>query len=313
MSCKNGNGTLAELAPMTAREFWRKVKKLAIMSTAMSVCPGLPGLQTAWVSVTPELAAWMMGRNRQNRNLGSRTTGIYTEDLVSGNWKTTHQGIAFGSTGVLRDGQHRLDSIVRADETAMLLVTYGLSEDAVPEVDRVKRRTVVNQMQISGDENVNSAHTSIANGMRDGCWKHISCKTDVATRNFIDEYRDAIDFSINQTRQQKGRKNPATAMVRAAIARSYYHVEEDTLVEFCDLLMTGICPSKKGEVVMTLREKLIMGKWRPDKGDGARQQIFSLTQTGIEHFMKSDFKKNLVPKRTNLFPINWDSLDSVRK
>ncbi|MGO8993924.1 MAG: hypothetical protein ACLQVI_11385 [Polyangiaceae bacterium] len=100
------------------------------------------GMQTETIAVTPELAKAWLQRNVINRPLVER----HVEDLVwevkNGQWKLTHQGIAFNRRGELIDGQHRLTAIARAGGTMHVRVTFNVDGSYDSPIDtglRVRR------------------------------------------------------------------------------------------------------------------------------------------------------------------------------
>lgn len=131
--------------------------------------PAVPTV--VWEDVTPELAAKYLARNVSNRNLRESTIKAYERDMRSGNWISTHQGIAFNDAGDLIDGQHRLSAIVRAKVTVRMLVTRGIPRNAgamhtMDAVDRGANRSVADQLRVQhGYSNPNlaaAAATAIA-------------------------------------------------------------------------------------------------------------------------------------------------------
>src|SRR5947199_10315040 len=66
-------------------------------------------------TITPKKAAEYLGLNTANRPLSNRTVREFAAAMRRGEWRVTHQGIAFDTTGALVDGQHRLAAIVEAD------------------------------------------------------------------------------------------------------------------------------------------------------------------------------------------------------
>ncbi|MDQ2738234.1 MAG: hypothetical protein M3Y35_06395, partial [Actinomycetota bacterium] len=66
-------------------------------------------------SITPKKAAEYLEANTANRPLSTAVVKSFAEAMTRGDWMVTHQGIAFGSGGVLVDGQHRLAAIVAAN------------------------------------------------------------------------------------------------------------------------------------------------------------------------------------------------------
>lgn len=78
-----------------------------------------------FVEVTPELAAEWLKRNRRNRKIRKSFLEAYITDMRNGAWLTTHEGIAFDEDGNLMDGQHRLEALVHAKRTVLMVVSTG--------------------------------------------------------------------------------------------------------------------------------------------------------------------------------------------
>jgi hypothetical protein len=76
-----------------------------------------------FVDVTPQMAEkWLRVSAEDQRTLRPRLVAKYADEMKRGEWKTTHQGIAFGSAGRLIDGQHRLHAIVASGVTVRMAV-----------------------------------------------------------------------------------------------------------------------------------------------------------------------------------------------
>ena len=69
-----------------------------------------------------------------------------------GEWRVTHQGIAFDTTGVLVDGQHRLAAIVEADIPVEVTVFTEVPERAFDLLDTGKRRNAAAVLAIEGEK-----------------------------------------------------------------------------------------------------------------------------------------------------------------
>jgi hypothetical protein len=90
--------------------------------------------------VTPTKAEEWLGANTSNRPLSKPTVRAFAEAMRRGEWVVTHQGIAFDSSGVLVDGQHRLAAIVEADTAVELTVFTDVGQGAFDVLDTGKRR-----------------------------------------------------------------------------------------------------------------------------------------------------------------------------
>lgn len=94
------------------------------------------------VSVTPHLASEWLRFNVDNRTLRRTTVETLKGAFQRGEYKQTHQGIAFSETGRLLDGQHRLTAISELrDGVFPMVVTWGLPDDAFGAIDVGLKRT----------------------------------------------------------------------------------------------------------------------------------------------------------------------------
>lgn len=106
------------------------------------------------VTVTPKIAKEWLERNAvNNRKINPNRVRMYAEDMRSGNWKLTHQGVAFDADGQLIDGQHRLAAVVKSGVSVRMLIMryrYRVQEGALLELDMGAARTVNATFKMSG-------------------------------------------------------------------------------------------------------------------------------------------------------------------
>lgn len=109
------------------------------------------------------------GQDETNRPLNLRKINQYALDMLRGDWKLTHQGIAFDKKGALKDGQHRLLAIIQAaEEGAMdgetkvpakprikiqMAVTFGLDNNTFDTIDTGYTRNAGQVLAIAGYTN----------------------------------------------------------------------------------------------------------------------------------------------------------------
>jgi hypothetical protein len=98
-------------------------------------------MRTMEVNVTPELAREYLAHNTGNRPVDRSHVRRLADELRGGRWRRTHQGIAFDSQGVLKDGQHRLLAIIDTGIPAMLQVTTDVDPEAMDAIDQHRVRT----------------------------------------------------------------------------------------------------------------------------------------------------------------------------
>lgn len=85
--------------------------------------------------IDPALAGLLLQANVRNRPISSVHVAALVRDMLSGNWRLTHQGIALDCDGRLVDGQHRLSAIVASGTTQKMTVTYNVEPDAFHSID----------------------------------------------------------------------------------------------------------------------------------------------------------------------------------
>lgn len=107
--------------------------------------------RTESLLVTPEQAAkWLAQNSASQRKISQPAVESYAHAMRTGQWKLTHQGIAFNQTGELIDGQHRLSAVVRSGRPVSMMVTTGLAVEVNAPIDQGYGRSVAHVLGISG-------------------------------------------------------------------------------------------------------------------------------------------------------------------
>ncbi len=101
-------------------------------------------MKTELMNITPAIARQMLECNTSNRPLRPGMVEKLAEAYRRGEWRVTHQGIAFSEDGRLLDGQHRLTFISELPDGSEVpvLVTAGLPDDAFDAIDQGKPRSI---------------------------------------------------------------------------------------------------------------------------------------------------------------------------
>jgi len=109
-------------------------------------------METRLTLVTPAMAREWLERNTDNRPLRPGVVDGFLAAYRRGEWKITHQGIAFSKSGRLLDGQHRLTFISELpDKTVVPMnVSSDLEEDAFDAIDQGFKRTASDLYGVSG-------------------------------------------------------------------------------------------------------------------------------------------------------------------
>jgi hypothetical protein len=102
------------------------------------------------VFVTPEMAAeWLASGNVENRAIRETVVNRYVGMMNSGEWKPTHQGVAFSSRRLI-DGQHRLAAIVRANKPQWLVVFAEQPDEVFGVLDKGTNRNLRDEVPLPG-------------------------------------------------------------------------------------------------------------------------------------------------------------------
>lgn len=110
------------------------------------------------VNVTPSIAAELLKKNTANRSIRRKDVDDFKAVFARGEFRTTHQGVAFSKSGVMLDGQHRLTAIaeLRAGVFPMQ-VTLGMEEDSYGYIDKGRKRTSADQLRMADNRLVECA------------------------------------------------------------------------------------------------------------------------------------------------------------
>lgn len=180
--------------------------------------------------VTPAAAASYLDtlHEHQRRRMEAPTARM-VRDMAEGRWVTTHEGIAFDTRGRLIDGQHRLAAIVASGVSLFLWVFRDLPDDAIQVINRGKARTMAHRLQCLGFAASDNDTVAVARAMMTGVkmdWRELVTESDLV--DFIAAHEEAIVWA-----KKLAPKGQASAVMRAAVARAYYHVGHPTLERFC--------------------------------------------------------------------------------
>lgn len=101
--------------------------------------------------ITPAIATYYLSLMGNNKKLRQETLMRYVQDIRNGRWKSdTGESIKFSKSGRLIDGQHRLNAIIIAGMTLVLLVARGLDDEVFDVLDTGSKRTACDIFKIKG-------------------------------------------------------------------------------------------------------------------------------------------------------------------
>jgi hypothetical protein len=168
------------------------------------------------LTITPDMAKAMLERNANNRVIKPTIVKAYSEDIMNDAWKTTHQGIAFNSSGELVDGQHRLSAIVMANKPVnMLVCTYNENFGAINSpLDLQVKRSLSDTL---GKDSFHMAAIAyIMKTLSKKCWGRVESNTIL----FLDALGDKYEW-MHHHLSTKNSRLFSVAPIRAACFVAY--------------------------------------------------------------------------------------------
>lgn len=174
-------------------------------------------MKTTQIMITPNLAKEYLTENTGNRQINKGNLEFLLNEMRSGRWRVTHQGIAISRSGRLLDGQHRLAAIVESGTSQSMLVTTGLEDDDFGAIDFGKTRTIAD---VTGLRPFDASMCRAAVQMIDRRIRKASPQAVLSIWNAIKD----VEASFPTTR--KGKFFGATVGKLAAIASSMWSPEK---------------------------------------------------------------------------------------
>lgn len=252
-------------------------------------------------NVTPEMAkGWLEENLENNRKVKQSVVDKYSRDMRSGNWRLTHEAIAFNTKGKLIDGQHRLWAVMLSGIAVQMLVANGVPDDAFDHIDQGLSRSALDIFKTQGRTWISKDDIAIARILRLGPegTRGTSLSVDEIGSE-VEKHKEAIEFV--SSRVNKHRKLPA-AVKAAIVAAWYYERDKEELARFIAVLSSGITQHKKDKVVIILRDFLSQEGSRAG-GNKIRTVQFLKACRAIKAFMDDEDLARLYAVDPSPYPL----------
>jgi len=105
------------------------------------------------VTITPEVATEMLGRNTHNRTVKPHHMKMLSRAMTAGQFVPNGDTIRVGRDGTVLDGQHRLLAVVDSGVTVEAIVVTGLPNKVQETIDTHAKRTVADVLSLRGERN----------------------------------------------------------------------------------------------------------------------------------------------------------------
>ena len=215
--------------------------------------PDLPEIRTGFQTVTPAMAEVWLDKNTANRPVSDARVATLAAAMKRGEWRLTHQGIAFGADGSLYDGQHRLWAIITSGLDVTLMVTTGLEEGARADIDGQRPRSVADNFTIlSGMANAKKLVecANVIQMLVTG--DHGFRGSYDQSRDIIERHRPGLEWAVALP---AGKAGVGAAPIRGALAFAH-RTDPAEVAAFADQVIRGVDLGEK-DPAYVLRNMLL--------------------------------------------------------
>jgi hypothetical protein len=267
--------------------------------------PPEPEIDIGWQWISPEDAATLLARNfDRNRNIRAPWVTHLANLMSEGGFFASHQGIAFDPDDNLIDGQHRLNAIIKSGIGQWFLVATGVPREAVLGMDVHARRMDSEQIRVATDDLTPSRRDVAIARFMNACTESAILRSSLSGEKlceFLRRHREAIAFP---QRHSTGSRTSA-APIEAAIAKSYYRHPHERLVEFMEILHSGIA-SNPADLAPATLHKWVHKDAKLNRGGVARVEVYLRTCSAIMAFMARRPVSFIRPLKEDPFPLPKD-------
>jgi len=253
------------------------------------------------MDITPDVAAKWLEGNVRNRKIDQRHVDRLAEEIKAGHWKTTHQGIAFDTAGVLQDGQHRLWAVLQADRPVRMMVSVNVPPENIDALDGGKGRTVADRMSLSdtfGKHGITHQEIATLRAVLKGL-KLAHRVSFSKLSELMASHREAVKFAMRLLSGHH--RGIGVSYVRAVIARAWYSADREKLESFCRMLTTGVTESPDDAVIVRLRDQLM--EVNEVRGIKVQQELYGKVERALLAWIDHENLIALRPVSQEHFPL----------
>lgn len=247
----------------------------------------MKGLDCKIVNVSPEIARKWLFNNKVNRNICQSRVEAYAYDMKENKWQLNGEAIKIGLDGSLKDGQHRLSAVIKANKSIPMLVIYGLTEDITIQ-DRGRNRSVTDSLLLEGMNGKIANNRNVAIAKLHFSMKSNKYISDYQIKEFIIEHQDTLLKVSRMTHQggsPKGLRIPiASACIGLALMTALeVGYPEDELKRWCEVVKTGIQENANEQAAIIFRNDLIANNVSTHTSTARKKAVYQ-TEKSISDF-----------------------------
>ena len=215
--------------------------------------------------VTPSMAEKYLQSNISNRRIKEKVVVQYANDMKNGRWKDdTAEAIKISKSGIILDGQHRLEAVKKANIPIYFLIAKGLNDDVFDVLDTGSSRNAADVFKIQGikHENIIPSIITTYNSLGYGKRMKVSAINKSTNAMLLEQYEEEEEFWQKVAIKTLGwYRNFAKILPPSIIGGFYaatYRINENNAQKFMNQLCTGV--DIQNSVIILLRDKLMRDK-----------------------------------------------------
>lgn len=215
-------------------------------------------ITTEILTITPEMAyKFLSENNKSNRKVKQGVVDMLARSMLSGDFKLTHQGIAFYDDGDICDGQHRLYAIRQSKTSQRMLVTKGIPKDDahILAIDNSAPRTVTDSSVLSGRK-VTTHDSQLVKTLHFGVGKNHNKLSHREIYDLCKSHSEEINIS-NECFPKYKAPYTSTAVRVAVVDSVLSGVDILTAKRFAQVLVSGFYNYDYEKTCIVLRDRLV--------------------------------------------------------
>lgn len=246
-----------------------------------------PKIATTTEKIGPATAKAYLANHVPNRRLRPALVKRYAAMMSTGNWRLSHQGIAFNEDGKLCDGQHRLNAIMRSGCTVEMQVSRYCGDAPMAILDSGYSRSCGDRAMLAGLVTT-KPHETIA--ILNAIAKIDNPNASPLQVYEIEEYLDRDGEHVAWALATFRRKQQWNAMIRGAFA--YCHSFDKVKTEELARMIVDQIGYTKDSAAHVFTKTLAEGKLATVGGRGDRFAIVSKVLNLIHAHIKGVVVRN---------------------
>ena len=255
--------------------------------------------------------------NGANRDLSLAKAREYQQAMERGEWKETHQGIAFDIEGKLIDGQHRVAAVALSGKQMRFVVYRGADRTIIDAIDQSKPRKAHEALKLAGiddaqeKERIARATMEYAAKVGGSTLK----PTVIQIEQYVSRHDDYLTESVRVAKQSM--QNIAEPCLTETQAAQVVHLmqlgqwPEHLIPAFITTLQAGVEQRDNGVIVPTAKLMLMARRSERKTDRMTRDEQLATILKAAQHWAKGESVAKFKPVRGRDKLVDYHVTDEI--